>query len=272
VLNDGTRADVILERVDSSFLPVQLKTSEKRLSRNHHTFQNITGYSGMPVVCWRIDKDDAYVFDGDTLNTRGKSNITVGTRCKSNNISLARALSIDSLIIFLEQNAASWTTTQEHKARHDLTSSTQRMELRGIDTYCERFPGNYSWPMAQNSHVDLFDGNMRMQFKTVSIVKGAGFRCNMTTSAGRDRVGRALRAPYQHDDFDVLVAVWISPSGTPHFWRIPTEVLFAHGILSNETCRGKTCFYVHGPNGVGNAPNKSASRRVDMWTLMYYAK
>jgi hypothetical protein len=269
VLNDGTRADVLLGLSDGSFLPVQLKTTAKAMEGNPNAWQfcKVSGNTGMAVVCWRCKENDAWIFDGSALEGRKiKLNITPGK--KNCRLAMARQLKLGEIVEFLHEHSSTWESTTEYAARHDFKSDNHAKEMRGIDAYRARFPGRqYRWPDGQNTHVDLLEDEVRLQFKSVHEVAGqAGFRCNTRTSAGTGHDGRQLVTPYPHDAFDVLVAVWFDPDGTAHFWRISNDELVAHGVLSTPTQPGKTCFHLYGPEGVGRQPTD----RADTWTRGCY--
>lgn len=276
VLNDGTRADVILGRGDAGFLPVQVKTTGKNARKNSWKFHGVGGYADMPVVCWRCDREDAWVYDGAALEGRKFAfDVSVGGR--NDALAMAKGLGMTALVQYLREHAARWASVAEHDARRDFCSDTHAKEMRGIDAFCAAFPtGTYSWPSGQNTHVDLLDGETRLQFKTAHALRGkAGFQVNMNTSSGKDLDGRQLKAPYPRNAFDVLVVVWFvgDGDGVAHFWRIPADVLAAHGILSDaDLCAGKKCFYVHGVPGVGQAPQEGqiCGRKVDLWSREFY--
>lgn len=77
VLNDGTKADILLGFGEGSFLPLQLKTTKASTKKTTSTyqFQHVCGYSGMPVVCWRCDSNKAWILDGKALDERAKPQI-----------------------------------------------------------------------------------------------------------------------------------------------------------------------------------------------------
>lgn len=141
-------------------------------------------------------------------------------------------------------------------------------EMRGIDAYRARFPdAKFRWPDGQNTHVDLWEGSERLQFKTIyEHAKKAGFYCNTYTRNGRDHDGRQLVIPYPSDAFDVLIAVWFAPGGEFHFWRFPADELVRRGVLTTEYQTGKTGLCVYGPEGVGKLPKRGA----DTWSREFY--
>ena len=76
VMNDGTLADVLFKKAESSYLQLQLKTTATtKKNENGYLFQEVLGYAGMLVVCWVVDLKKAWVFDGTWLDERGKRNL-----------------------------------------------------------------------------------------------------------------------------------------------------------------------------------------------------
>jgi len=81
-----------------------------------------------------------------------------------------------------------WPRVTEHAARHSFASKNHELEMKGFDKYKELYPEFiYNYPDGQNSHVDLLQGETRLQFKTVSpnTAGKAGFNCGLNTSGGR---------------------------------------------------------------------------------------
>ncbi|QDZ21576.1 hypothetical protein HOP50_06g41030 [Chloropicon primus] len=281
VLNDGTKADVLLRlSEEDAWLPVQLKTTSGTVkgSPNTWNFHNVTGYSGMCVVCWRCDVGDAWVYNGNALNERGKLDLSVTPRRKNCELALARDLNLDALVQWLSEQAQAqahlcrWTTVTEHAARHDFASAAQALEMRGIDAFKASFPKHrYAFPEGQNTQVDLLkDATTRQQFKTASAASNgaAGFMCSLNTYAGRDEAGKRLQDPYPAGAFDELVAVaWVE--GKAYFWIIPAAELEAKGYLQSESQPGKTCLKLHASQ-IGVQPNPHARNKADTWTDKYF--
>ncbi|UPR03873.1 hypothetical protein HOP50_14g72030 [Chloropicon primus] len=283
VLNDGTKADVLLRlSEEDAWLPVQLKTTggAKKGEPNTWYFHNVTGYSGMCVVCWRCDVGDAWVYNGNALNERGKLDLSVTPLRKNCELALARGLNLAALVQWLSEQAQAqaqahlcrWTTVTEHAARHDFASAAQALEMRGIDAFKASFPKHrYAFPEGQNTQVDLLkDATTRQQFKTARAASNgvAGFMCNLYTYAGRDEAGKELKDPYPAGAFDELVAVaWVE--GKAYFWIIPAAKLEANGYLRSESQPGKTSLHLHASQ-IGVQPNPHARKEVDPWTRMYF--
>lgn len=268
VLNDGTRGDVLLEIAPGAFLCVQLKTTGKAMRNNMWLFADVLGYADMPVVCWREDHRDAWVFDGAVLEERGKRGLGITPNCKNCHLAMARGLGIPALVRFLDERSSDWPSVTEDAARCNFQSATHDKEMRGINVYRARFPDvDFRWPDGQNTHVDLWEGSVRLQFKTIrEKAKKTGFYCSTSTSNGHDHDGRQLTTPYPSDAFDVLIAVWEVPGGEFHFWRFPADELVRRGVLATEYQTGKTGFYVYGPEGVGKQPTLNA----DTWSREFY--
>ncbi|QDZ20323.1 hypothetical protein HOP50_04g28410 [Chloropicon primus] len=281
VLNDGTKADVLLRlSEEDAWLPVQLKTTSgaKKGEPNMWYFHNVTGYSGMCVVCWRCDVGDAWVYNGNALNERGKLDLSVTPLRKNCELALARGLNLAALVQWLSEQAQAqahlcrWTTVTEHAARHDFASEVHAVEMRGIDAFKASFPKHrYAFPEGQNTQVDLLkDATTRQQFKTARAASNgaAGFMCNLYTYAGRDEAGKQMKDPYPAGAFDELVAVaWVEDKA--YFWIIPAAELEAKGYLQSESQPGKTCLKLHASQ-IGVQPNPHARNKADTWTHKYF--
>lgn len=269
VLNDGTVADVLLLRKEDAWLRVQVKTvgAPKKDGRTW-TFHAVVGYPGMPVVCWRREHGDAWVFDGDELDSRGKDGLAITPGGKNCRLALGRDLKLSSLVTWLQKNASRWPTVTEHAARHHFESEKHRVEMQGIDAFKERWPEpQYSWPDGQNTHVDLIMDGKRLQFKTARRQR-RGYTCNMRISAGHDKAGRKLFDPYPAGSFDMLIAVaW--EDGIPHFWIIPAKELEDRGVMSSEMHAGQMSLRLHSPT-IGNQPSQTHWKKADTWSSTFF--
>ena len=279
VCNDGTRADILLGfSADADlFLEVQLKTTDS--VRNYGQaweFKDVTGYSGMPVICWRYANEDAWIFDGTVLNDRGIKDIKITMKYKNDKLALARQLGVQDLIDFLLANASKWQMRTEYDARHDFKSVEHAKEMRAIDAYRAVFKESvFHWPYCQGSHIDQLENGKRQQFKMIRpSPNSAGFMCNTYTYDGRSDAGVKLYSPYPRDAFDELVAVYFD-GDVPHFWKFPAELLYEKGILSGngETEGGRVILTIHPPDNVKvreRVADKNANVKANTWTSEYY--
>ena len=60
ILNDGTRADILIQRPDGFFLPCQLKTTNscKKGQENIWGFSHLLGYSGIVYLLYKYYLND----------------------------------------------------------------------------------------------------------------------------------------------------------------------------------------------------------------------
>ena len=182
VLNDGTKADVLLglsaENADA-WVPVQIRTTQSaQKTGNAWRFFHVTGYSGMAVVCWRCDIADGWVYDGGELDELGVNGLNITPNGKNCKRALARHLNLDQLVQWLRTHADQWPPVTEHAARHNFASQLDAIEMQGMDKFRMRFPEHECYyPEDQNSHVDLIHDKKRLQLKTVSATPNscAGF-------------------------------------------------------------------------------------------------
>ncbi|XRA97107.1 integrase catalytic domain-containing protein [Pycnococcus provasolii] len=272
VLNDFTRGDLLLERKDGDFVVVQLKTT-KTVKGNAYSFNDVCGYSGMPVVCFCEEDEIGWVADGGDLDTRAKEKLVITPGAKSErNVTRANG-SMQDLLTYLAAHVNDWDSSTEEVARRDFQSEAHAKEMRGIDAWKRRFPNsNYEWPFEQNGLVDLLVDKQRFQFKSAHVPAQAstsGLQLGLCTSAGKDERGKIVD-PYPHDAFDDLVVAWEEAEDKWHFWRIPADVLTARGHLSTPTQQGTLGMCVYGPVGVGRQPSRTARKKADTWTRDYY--
>ena len=213
-----------------------------------YQFGQVKGYPDMPVVCWRRDAGDAWVYDGRVLDARSTEKLMVTFHGKNDILALRNRLNMKDLVEFLASEAVRWPTTTEYAARHDILSPSYRKELEGIDAFrsflCERHGAEYAsklvFPAKQNSAVDMMLNEERIQFKTLDNNKGV----KMLRKNGITHDGKKLKKPYDSSDFDSLVVVCHHETGFL-FWKIPSHVLTDEGILSTSTQPGKTCFSIN---------------------------
>jgi hypothetical protein len=140
-----------------------------------------------------------------------------------------------------------------------------------MDFFREQFPQHtYAFPQGQNTHVDLVQGETRLQFKTVTPTAPghAGFYVPLCIHGGRSGEGKNFFDPYPVGAFDCLVAVaWVD--GTAHFWAIPAAELQNRGFFQSESQDGKKTLVLHAP-GIGVQPKEGAKRKADTWTSQYF--
>ena len=296
VMNDSTKSDVIVRLTDKedAWLRLQVKTTSGNNKKNTWAFRRVTGYSGMPVVCWRCDKKDAWVFDGAKLHKRGIRDLEVTPGAKNEReLALASGRKLADLVGDLaararKGNADLWPTVTEEQAQNELASKTHRLERLGILAYIERNSkaGTYfSYPKDQGTHVDLLkvetrdDGKQvptRLQFKTARKADrgGPGFMCNLRTCAGRSE-GKQHYQPYPENAFDELVVVaWVKNTAGEEkaaFWVIPAKELKKQGYLRSESgdVDGRMCLRLHSQD-IGVQPKQNTGRPPNTWTSEFY--
>lgn len=276
VMNDGTRADLLFKR-DGGYLQLQLKTTKTTLKgrTNGYLFQGVLGYAGMLVVCWVIDLQRAWVFDGTWLHARGKKCIFLTPGNPSETAALKGNLSMLELVTYLHDvtPAAHVRLTTEDAARNDFQGCWNKQEKMGIDAYEILRPADYQWPREQNGEYDRAriddDRVVRIQHKSCA-PHGirAGLHCHFGKSDGHDDDGKRIYRCYDKDDADLFVFRYYDAStNTSHFWEIPSEVLAQHGYFTNAF--GRESITLHGP--VGKQPNPNAKYKADTWTRAFYA-
>ena len=276
VMNDGTRADLLFKR-DGGYLQLQLKTTKTtKKGTNGYQFKDVLGYAGMLVVCWVVDLQKAWVFDGTWLHARGKKNYILTPDCPSETAALKTNLSMTELLTYLHDvtPAAHVRLTTEDAARNDFQGLEQKKEKIGIDAYEVLKPADYQWPRGQNGEYDrarIDDGRVvRIQHKSCAPNGNkAGFYCpNLGKSDGKDDDGKRMYRCYDKDDADLIVFHYDDASTkTSHFWEIPSEVLAQHGYFTNTL--GKETITLYGP--VGKQPDPNARCQADTWTRAFYA-
>ena len=299
VMNDSTKSDAIvrLTAKKDAWLKVQVKTTSGAMTRGRRKqwrFSQVTGYTGMLVVCWRCDKGDAWVFDGAVLDERGIRDLKVtpgGENCK---LALERDLNLAAdddadLVRYIaalaeEDDADLWPTVTEYDARKEFKSAEHELEHLGILAYQDSFQGDYDYPKRQGSHVDLLkfeprDGKevtTRLQFKTARKAYSGfpGFMCDLRTSAGRYE-GKQHYQPYADDAFDELVVVaWVKNTAGEKkaaFWVIPAKELKKQGYLRSESgdVDGMMCLRLHSQD-IGVQPKQNTGRPANTWTSEFY--
>ena len=223
VMNDGTLADVLFKKAESSYLQLRLKTTATKVkNENGYYFKNVLGYSGMLVVCWVVDLKKAWVFDGTWLNERGQVHLyftLAGNACACQGADDGRADCVPATT-----RRAHLRLTTEDAAQHDFKGKDQK-EKFGIDAYMTFKPGTHGWPRDQNGTYDTTledddDKTLRVQHKScVPNGKDAGLYCpHLGKSDGKDLNGKRLYTCYAKDDADLYVFHYYhEPTKTSHF-------------------------------------------------------
>ena len=275
VMNDGTRADVLFKKAESSYLQLQLKTTATKMkNQNGYRFSHVLGYAGMLVVCWVVDLNKAWVFDGTWLNERGQVKLyfTPGSETHA----LAKALTMDELVAYLHDHthAAHLRLTTEDAARNDFKGKDHKQEKFGIDAYMTFKPGTHGWPRDQNG---TYDTTLEDQEKTLRVQhkscgpngNAAGIYCpHLGKSDGTDLNRKRLKTCYAKDDADLYVFHYYhEATNTSHFWEIPSEALAEHGYFTKTT--GKESIYLYGCP-VAKQPDPNAKCKADTWTSTFY--
>ena len=98
LMNDSTKSDLVLglDDNDDLWLPVQLKTTAGPMSSTNTNptwfFNSVTGYADMPVVCWRCDCADGWIYDGSFLDEREINSLGITPNAKNCQQARARFL------------------------------------------------------------------------------------------------------------------------------------------------------------------------------------
>ena len=274
VMNDGTRADALVERAKDAYLQVQAKTTATtRKGRKSYEFSHVLGYAGMLVVFWVVDKQRAWVFDGTWLHDNGKENywLTPGSE-KTERPALQKNLTLTELVAYLHEAdlAPHLRLTTETAARRDFKGEHQKKEKFGIEGYEELEPGTYLWPRAQNGVYDRVrvEGARRTRIQHKSCRphgRAAGLLCNDLGKSDGSDAGKRLYTCYAPDDADEYVFHYDDETAS-HYWKIPAQALADHGYFTKTT--GKEFIYLYGP--VGKQPDPNANKPADTWTRAYF--
>ena len=275
VMNDSVRADCCLFPMDSPTLAmgIQLKTASKPERPNVWPFTAVTGYTGMPVVCWSIDQQSGWVFCGDWLDSNCKPTIRLrgadGELAK-NALSGPSPLGIDAIARFLPSITNRYKLSSKMQLSWDFRGAAHSLvkERIGIHLYHEHVDARAEFPRAQNVSYDLVRGaptHARIQIRTARMRKGrTRFRIYLMEDSGA-----GSRRPYAASAFDELVAFSLDWDGkVAHMWAIPMSELTKRGFIRSDdgSCLGKfgiTVYMAHQLRGTrGGKP--------DTWTANYY--
>ena len=275
VMNDSVRADCCLFPMDSPTLAmgIQLKTASKPERPNVWPFTAVTGYTGMPVVCWSIDQQSGWVFCGDWLDSNCKPTIRLrgadGELAK-NALSGPSPLGIDAIVRFLPSITNRYKLSSKMQLSWDFRGAAHSLvkERIGIHLYHEHVDARAEFPRAQNVSYDLVRGaptHARIQIRTARMRKGrTRFRIYLMEDSGA-----GSRRPYAASAFDELVAFSLDwDEKVAHMWAIPMSELIKRGFIRSDdgSCLGKfgiTVYMAHQLRGTrGGKP--------DTWTANYY--
>ena len=276
VMNDSVRADCCLFPMDSPTLAmgIQLKTASKPERPNVWPFTAVTGYTGMPVVCWSIDQQSGWVFCGDWLDSNCQRWIRLhgadGELAK-NALSGPSPLGIDAIVRFLPSITNRYKLSSKMQLSWDFRGAAHNFvkERIGVHLYHKHVDETAEFPRAQNGSYDLVRGaptHARIQLKTATRMRkgNTGFRINLMEHCG----GGSFR-PYAASAFDELVAFSLDwDEKVAHMWAIPMSELIKRGFIRSDdgSCLGKfgiTVYMAHQLRGTrGGKP--------DTWTANYY--
>ena len=275
VMNDSVRADCCLFPMDSPTLAmgIQLKTASKPERPNVWPFTAVTGYTGMPVVCWSIDQQSGWVFCGDWLDSNCQRWIRLhgadGELAK-NALSGPSPLGIDAIVRFLPSITNRYKLSSKMQLSWDFRGAAHSLvkERIGIHLYHEHVDARAEFPRAQNVSYDLVRGaptHARIQIRTARMRKGrTRFRIYLMEDSGA-----GSRRPYAASAFDELVAFSLDWDGkVAHMWAIPMSELTKRGFIRSDdgSCLGKfgiTVYMAHQLRG-------TRGPKPDTWTANYY--
>jgi hypothetical protein len=264
-------------------LGIQLKATPKPVTGQDNTwhFGNVNHYPGIPVVCFRADTQDGWIYDGNALVERKSGGLQVtpgGINAKlAINTDDARTratpLKIEGLVARLRELAAdrerfpprtkAYLSWQFRGKAHNFLKERIGLHLEAL-----RDPGA-TFPEAQAGSYDQLgsDGVTRRQLKTGCVLGiQNGWYVNLKESAGTVD-GKQTYRPYAAGAFDELVVyVFDWSTKTARVWRVPASKLVEKGYLRTDTQTGKKGIYVHEfaerQSKNGPAP--------DTWTAAYF--
>jgi hypothetical protein len=279
-MNDGVIADMYAHLYDdrSLALGIQLKTTAGPAmgTKNTYRFVHVTGYWKMAVVCWMVDQNAGYLFDGTELHKRNIENLVITPGGENTALALSgpAPVGMDRVIECIEENIARFKSTTKEFLSWEFSGekADQLKERVGLHQYMTNVDRLATFPQAQNGSHDLEAGDPtdllpRKQFKTACEVSGqSGLQLNLQESAGRVNGKRTYR-PYTVGAFDELIVYNIDwQANQVHMWRIPASKLAEKGFLRTDTQDGHQGLTVY----------KSKKRQSkhgpppDTWTAAYY--
>jgi hypothetical protein len=285
-MNDGVLADscgFFYDDEPQLALGIQLKVAQKptKFRDNAWVFSKVNHYPCMPVVCFRKDTQDGWIYDGTDLAKRKSGGLGVAPGGINAKLSIntddertrATPLPVDGLIARLRELAADRVRFPPHtKAflswQFGGKAHDQLKERIGLHLEELRDKGS-TFPEAQNGSYDQIgsDGRTRRQLKTGRVQAGKnGWLVGLEEHAGNVD-GKKTTRPYAAGVFDeVVVYVFDWPTRTARVWRIPESKLVEKGYMRTDTQTGKKGLYVHEfaerQSNLGPAP--------DTWTAAYF--
>lgn len=286
VMNDGVLSDVcgFLYEDKSQAIGIQIKTTSGPMKGRTNTWQfKVLGYVGMPVLCWRVDHQDGWIFDGTELDKRGKNtiNITPGsgdgkTFCGIQPLGGVQPRGIKGLVALLKEEVATnptqfLTHTKKYLSfQFGGTKAHNNLKERiGLELYMKHVDTAATFPEAQNGSYDLLSGNdkYRLQFKTAHEIEGrTGLSVTLKKNAGRVD-GKLTHRPYDTNAFDILVVYYLDwKTKKAHMWCIPASELIAKGYLRTDMQVGHQSLYVY----KSVLPQSRKGKTPDTWTATYY--
>jgi len=262
VLNDFVLADIcgfFYPTNAALALGIQLKVTASHYKGNPNIwmFRDVEGYPGLPVVCWRVDKKNGWVFDGAVLDERKSRDlgITPGGVNAKLALSGVSPLGMREIVAFLKDHVATRPDRFPAKSKEYLSWKfsgkkahsflKERIEIHLFQTHVDQAA---TFPKDQNGSYDLLagDGNHRLQLKTACQMKGHTALCvNLQENAGKVD-GKRTKRPYAVDAFDELVVYFLDwKNRGAHWWRIPAEKLAEYGYIRTDKRAGKNSILVY---------------------------
>jgi hypothetical protein len=264
-------------------LGIQLKVAPKprECQKNMWEFAKVNLYPGIPVVCWRADTQDGWIYDGNTLVERKARSLPVtpgGINAKlaintDNKRTRATPLPIDGLVARLRKLAADRErfpprTKAFLSWQFDGKAHAHLKERIGLHLEELRDP-KATFPEAQAGSYDQLggDGVTRRQLKTGCVLAGCkSWHVNLRENAGHV-YGKATWRPYPAGAFDELVVyAYDWPTNTARRWRIPESKLAEKGYLRTATDNGKKNLYV----SEFAEPQLKYRKDGSKWTTAYF--
>ena len=279
VLNDFVLADIcgfFYPKNAALALGIQLKVTASHYKGNPNTwqFRDVEGYAGLPVVCFRADKKNGWVFDGTVLDERKSKDL--GITPDGLNAKLAMSgvspLGMREIVAFLKDHVAtrpdrfpphtkeylSWQFSGK-KAHNSLK---ERIEIHLYKTHVDQVA---TFPKDQNGSYDLLAGDKkrRLQLKTARQKKRHTALCVGLHEQAGCVDGKRTHRPYAVDAFDELVVYFLDwKKKEAHSWRIPAEKLAEYGYVRTDKRAGKQVIYVY--------MNRWDGRGRVQWTHAFY--